>query len=61
MGNFYVFVAVRSNTGVELWSSAGLKIPYVPNSAFTRDESKLCRAIAFSPDGRFLAWANGTK
>ncbi|KAJ6632850.1 Eukaryotic translation initiation factor 2A [Pseudolycoriella hygida] len=54
-------LAIRSSVGIELWNSAGLKIPYVPNQNFPRDESKFCRAIVFSADGRFLAWANGTK
>lgn len=52
---------VRSSVGVEVWSSAGTAIPYTPCENFARDESKFCRAIAFSPDGRYLAWANGSK
>lgn len=56
-----VTILVRSSVGIELWNSAGLKIPYIPNQKFPRDESKFCRAIVFSPDGNFLAWANGTK
>ncbi|KAG4076118.1 hypothetical protein HA402_011464 [Bradysia odoriphaga] len=52
-------LAIRSSVGVELWNS-GSKVDYAPNPNFPRDESKFCRAIAFSGDGRFLAWANGT-
>lgn len=55
----FIFSAVRSNTGVELWKATGSK-SYLIETNFTRDESKNCRAIVFSPDGRFLAWANGT-
>ncbi|XP_055599394.1 eukaryotic translation initiation factor 2A [Uranotaenia lowii] len=53
-------LAIRSSTGVEVWKSSGFKAPFVPETAFTRDESKLCRAIVYSPNGRFLAWANGS-
>lgn len=53
-------LAIRSSTGVEVWKSDGPKAPFVPDAGFARDESKLCRAIVYSPNGRFLAWANGT-
>lgn len=53
-------LAIRSSTGVEVWKSEGAKAPFVPDAAFGRDESKLCRAIVYSPNGRFLAWANGS-
>lgn len=53
-------LAIRSSTGVEVWKSDGLKLPFVPDSGFARDESKLCRAVVYSPNGRFLAWANGS-
>lgn len=53
-------LAIRSSTGVEVWKSQASKAPYVPDAGFARDESKLCRAIVYSPNGRFLAWANGT-
>lgn len=53
-------LAIRSSTGVEVWKSDAFRAPYVPDSGFARDESKLCRAIVYSPNGRFLAWANGT-
>lgn len=53
-------LAIRSSTGVEVWKSEGFKAPYIPDPGFARDESKLCRAIVYSPNGRFLAWANGT-
>lgn len=61
--SIYVFLqfTVRSNTGVEVWSKTGQTETHSPNEKFSKDESKFCRAIAFSPDGRFLAWANGTK
>lgn len=53
-------LAIRSSTGVEVWKSERPKAPFVPDTAFARDESKLCRAIVYSPNGRFLAWANGS-
>ncbi|XP_055302143.1 eukaryotic translation initiation factor 2A [Sitodiplosis mosellana] len=54
-------LAIRSSVGVELWHSAGANNTYTTNEKFARDESKFCRAIEFSGDGRYLAWANGTK
>ncbi|XP_053694139.1 eukaryotic translation initiation factor 2A [Sabethes cyaneus] len=53
-------LALRSSTGVEVWKSNGFKTPFIPDTEFVRDESKLCRAIVYSPNGRFLAWANGS-
>lgn len=55
------FFLVRSSVGVELWHTAGANNVYTTNDKFARDESKFCRAIEFSPDGRYLAWANGSK
>uniref|UniRef100_A0A336M9U3 Eukaryotic translation initiation factor 2A n=1 Tax=Culicoides sonorensis TaxID=179676 RepID=A0A336M9U3_CULSO len=53
-------LALRSSTGVEVWSATSAK-NYLADSSFARDETKNCRAVAFSPEGRYLAWANGTK
>lgn len=53
-------LAIRSSTGVEVWKSNGFKAPFIPEQGFARDESKLCRAIVYSPNGRFLAWTNGS-
>uniref|UniRef100_A0A1B0C9L9 Eukaryotic translation initiation factor 2A n=1 Tax=Lutzomyia longipalpis TaxID=7200 RepID=A0A1B0C9L9_LUTLO len=52
-------LAIRSSVGVELWKTTKNEFPYVPCEKFPRDESKHCRALQFSPDGRFLAWGNG--
>lgn len=46
---------------MELWHATGANNLYTTNDKFARDESKFCRAIEFSPDGRYLAWANGSK
>lgn len=52
---------MRSSTGVEVWkATAGPKSTYAVEDKFKREETKLCRAIVFSPDGRLLAWGNGT-
>lgn len=56
----YIFI-VRSNAAIDLWSSPGFRLPYAPDQRFTRDESKFIRTVVFSPDGRFMAWVNGTK
>lgn len=58
--NKYPVLALRSSTGVEVWKTTGPTAIYAQDGTFKRDESKMCRAIVFSPDGRFLAWANGT-
>jgi len=52
-------LALRSSTGVEIWKATGSK-SYISDPSFVHDESKNCRAVVFSPDGRYLAWANGT-
>lgn len=54
-----IFIAVRSNTGVEVWNATSTK-SYAADPTFAREESKNCRAIVFSPDGQFLAYANGS-
>jgi hypothetical protein len=57
---FFLFLCtVRSGTGVELWKPVANF--YIPDEQFVHDESKNCRAIAFSPDGRYFAWVNGFK
>lgn len=51
---------VRSNTGVELRTGpADCRGDFLPDDAFPKEDSKLCRAIEYSNDGRFLAWTNG--
>ncbi|XP_055701589.1 eukaryotic translation initiation factor 2A [Phlebotomus papatasi] len=54
-------LAIRSSVGVELWATSKNEFPYVPYEKFPRDDSKHCRALEYSPDGRFLAWGNGAK
>lgn len=52
--------AVRSNTGVELRTGPpSYRGDFLPDPTFPKEESKLCRAIEYSNDGRFLAWTNG--
>uniref|UniRef100_A0A182JNU1 Eukaryotic translation initiation factor 2A n=1 Tax=Anopheles christyi TaxID=43041 RepID=A0A182JNU1_9DIPT len=55
-------LALRSAKGVEVWKSEQQKqqLTFLPDARFTADQSKSCRAIVYSPDGRFLAWANGS-
>nr|XP_040218432.2 eukaryotic translation initiation factor 2A [Anopheles coluzzii] len=55
-------VALRSAKGVEVWKTEQQKqqLTFLPDPRFTPDQSKSCRAIVYSPDGRFLAWANGS-
>ncbi|XP_071440614.1 eukaryotic translation initiation factor 2A [Hetaerina americana] len=49
-------VAIRGSTGISLNYGP-------PNydliTTFTRDDSKTCKAMIFSPDGKYFAWANG--
>ncbi|XP_017891811.1 eukaryotic translation initiation factor 2A [Ceratina calcarata] len=50
-------VAVRGSIGI----SVGQGPPsYEPVKAFPKDDSKTCKAMAFSPEGRYFAWVNGT-
>lgn len=56
-----LFFSVRSSVGIELWSTTALTAPYVVDPKFARDESKYCRAVAFSGDGRYFAWVNGVR
>uniref|UniRef100_A0A8W7Q4S2 Eukaryotic translation initiation factor 2A n=1 Tax=Anopheles coluzzii TaxID=1518534 RepID=A0A8W7Q4S2_ANOCL len=55
-------VALRSAKGVEVWKTEQQKqqLTFLPDPRFTPDQSKSCRTIVYSPDGRFLAWANGS-
>ncbi|XP_035902129.1 eukaryotic translation initiation factor 2A [Anopheles stephensi] len=55
-------LALRSAKGVEVWKPEQQKqqLTFLPDARFTPDQSKSCRAIVYSPDGRFLAWANGS-
>ncbi|XP_052888864.1 eukaryotic translation initiation factor 2A [Anopheles moucheti] len=55
-------LALRSARGVEVWKPEQQKqqLTFLPDARFTPDQSKSCRAIVYSPDGRFLAWANGS-
>ncbi|KAJ4428106.1 hypothetical protein ANN_24120 [Periplaneta americana] len=49
-------VAVRGSTGI----SINLGPPsYDLVSAFTRDDSKSCKAMLFDPEGKYFAWVNG--
>ncbi|KAJ9594298.1 hypothetical protein L9F63_014303, partial [Diploptera punctata] len=50
-------VAVRGSTGI----SINLGPPsYDLVTAFTRDDSKSCKAMLFDPEGKYFAWINGT-
>lgn len=55
-------LALRSAKGVEVWKleQQQQQLEFIPVSGFTPDQSKSCRAIVYSPNGRFLAWANGS-
>ncbi|XP_015189376.1 PREDICTED: eukaryotic translation initiation factor 2A [Polistes dominula] len=50
-------VAVRGSTGISLGQGPP---SYEPVTTFPKDDSKLCRVMLFSPDGRYFAWTNGT-
>ena len=52
---------MRSNTGVELRTGPpSCRGDFLLDPTFPKEESKLCRAITYSNDGRFLAWTNGS-
>ncbi|XP_054011348.1 eukaryotic translation initiation factor 2A [Hylaeus anthracinus] len=49
-------VAVRGTIGVSLGQGPP---SYEAVKSFPKDDSKTCKAMAFSPEGRFFAWING--
>ncbi|XP_075236018.1 eukaryotic translation initiation factor 2A isoform X1 [Lycorma delicatula] len=49
-------VAVRGSTGIAVNQGPP---SYDIISGFTRDISKSCKAMQFSPDGRYFTWVNG--
>ncbi|XP_076659679.1 eukaryotic translation initiation factor 2A [Halictus rubicundus] len=49
-------VAVRGSNGVSLGQGPP---SYESVKSFPKDDSKTCRAMGFSPDGRYFAWVNG--
>ncbi|XP_051164152.1 eukaryotic translation initiation factor 2A [Leptopilina boulardi] len=49
-------LAVRGSNGLTLGQGPP---SYMTETAFSRDDSKACKTMLFSPDGRYFAWANG--
>ena len=49
--------SVRGSTGINVGQGPPT---YDAVSAFSKDDSKSCRTMFFSPEGRYFAWANGT-
>lgn len=56
---FLFVLSVRSSVAVELWSSAGPKQPFEHKPNLPREETKSCRSIGFSPNGRYFAYSTG--
>lgn len=51
-----LYFTVRGSTGISLnYGPPGYDLV----TAFTRDDSKGCKTMLFSPDGRYFAWVNG--
>ncbi|EFN71867.1 Eukaryotic translation initiation factor 2A [Camponotus floridanus] len=48
-------VAVRGSTGINLAQGPP---SYEPVKTFPKDDSRTCKAMLFSPDGRYFAWVN---
>lgn len=48
---------MRGSTGISLGQGPP---SYEPVTTFPKDDSKLCRVMLFSPDGRYFAWTNET-
>ncbi|GAB1868971.1 Eukaryotic translation initiation factor 2A [Camponotus japonicus] len=48
-------VAVRGSTGINLAQGPP---SYEPVKTFPKDDSRTCKAMLFSPDGRYFAWIN---
>lgn len=53
---FFFSVLVRGSIGISLGQGPP---SYEPVKSFPKDDSKTCKAMVFSPDGRYFAWANG--
>lgn len=51
-----IIFTVRGSTGISI--SQGPPT-YETVSAFVKDDSKSCKAMTFSPHGRYFAWTNG--
>ncbi|XP_011140241.1 eukaryotic translation initiation factor 2A [Harpegnathos saltator] len=49
-------VAVRGTTGINLAQGPP---SYEPVKTFPKDDSKTCKTMLFSPDGKYLVWVNG--
>ncbi|KAK9307333.1 hypothetical protein QLX08_002341 [Tetragonisca angustula] len=49
-------VAVRGSIGISLGQGPP---SYEPVKSFPKDDSKTCKAMVFSPEGRYFAWVNG--
>ncbi|XP_076751618.1 eukaryotic translation initiation factor 2A isoform X1 [Xylocopa sonorina] len=49
-------VAVRGSIGISLGQGPP---SYEPVKSFPKDDSKTCKAMIFSPEGRYFAWVNG--
>lgn len=47
---------MRGSNGVSLGQGPP---SYESVKSFPKDDSKMCRAMAFSPEGRYFAWVNG--
>ncbi|XP_011192685.1 eukaryotic translation initiation factor 2A [Zeugodacus cucurbitae] len=54
-------LAVRSNVGVEVWSCENSSLQYAYKSDLPKEDSKNCRSISFSSDGRYFAYSNGNE
>ena len=49
------YLLARGTQGIQLFR--GSKFEPVPT--FSPESSKICRVTAWSPDGKYFAWANG--
>lgn len=52
----YIFHTVRGSTGINLAQGPP---SYESVKAFPKDESRTCKTMLFSPDGKYFAWVNG--
>ncbi|XP_015126780.1 eukaryotic translation initiation factor 2A [Diachasma alloeum] len=49
-------LAVRGSTGIAMSNGPP---SYIEVSSFKKDDGKSCKAMTFSPDGRYFAWISG--
>ncbi|XP_067647661.1 eukaryotic translation initiation factor 2A isoform X2 [Eurosta solidaginis] len=54
-------LAVRSSVGVEVWACEKTNLQYQYKSFLPKEETRNCRSLSFSSNGRYFAYSNGNE